>query len=187
MLPSSPMKPEPPHVDNIAQAVPAGAQPAVSRLQRIEDCLVGLLGVTALLVCLTNVMLRNLGSGHALSASDEIQVYLIVWAVFLSLGVVTASNRHIKADIFLNRFSPGLKRAASLFAVLLGLAFSMLMTYLGVQITVEAFEFGDVSSTSLRFPLWIYTAALPAGMALMSLRYALHLAKFIGQASGGEA
>lgn len=186
-MPSPSMNPEPSHTCDVAQAVPAGPQPVVSRLQRIEDCLVGLLGVAALLVCLANVMLRNLGSGHALSASDEIQVYLIVWAVFLSLGVVTASNRHIKADIFLNWFSPGVKRAASLFSVLLGLAFSMLMTYLGMQITIEAFEFGDVSSTSLRFPLWIYTAALPAGMALMSLRYAMQLTRHIWRAGGGEA
>ncbi|TKR56415.1 TRAP transporter small permease [Allopusillimonas ginsengisoli] len=187
-MPSNPENSEARPADGASQHADIDTSPpAVSWLQRIEDGLVGSLGIAALLVCLVNVVLRNVGEGHSLPASDEIQVYLIVWAIFLSLGVITANNRHIKADIFLNWFSPGLKRAALVLSAVLGLVFSMIMTYLGLQIALEAFEFGDMSSTSLRFPLWMYTAALPAGMALMSLRYALHVARLVGRPGGAHA
>ncbi len=162
-----------------------GAAPP-SALQRVEDFIVGLLGLLAVLVCLYNVVLRNTSSSHAITASDEIQVYLIVWAVFLSLGVITSQGRHIKADLVLNYLGSNLKQKAFLFTYLLGLLFSMLMSYLGVQITLEAYEFGDVSSTSLRFPLWIYTAALPVGMSLMSLRYLLLFFRCLRAESGQE-
>ena len=43
----------------------------------------------------------------------------------------------------------------------------------GVAITWQTYTYGDFSTTSLRFPLWIYGAALPVGALLMAVAYAV--------------
>lgn len=140
---------------------------------RLEEILVGGLALAALLVCSYNVFIRHFVPRLALEAADEIQVYLVIWAVFLALGLVTAADRHVRADLFVAMFPEKLRRALGIFGELLGLAFALLLLGTGVAITWQTYTYGDVSTTSLRFPLWIYGAALPVGALLMAVAYAV--------------
>ena len=140
---------------------------------RLEEILVGGLALLALLVCSYNVFIRHFVPRMALEAADEIQVYLVIWAVFLALGLVTAADRHVRADLFVAMFPEKLRRALGIFGELLGLAFALLLLGTGVAITWQTYSYGDVSTTSLRFPLWIYGAALPVGALLMAVAYAV--------------
>lgn len=140
---------------------------------RLEEVLVGGLGFLALLVCSYNVFMRYFAPHLALEAADEIQVYLVIWAVFLALGLVTAADRHVRADLFVAMFPAKLRRALGIFGELLGLAFALLLLGTGAAITWQTYTYGDVSTTSLRFPLWIYGAALPVGALLMAVAYAV--------------
>lgn len=138
---------------------------------RLEELLVGGLAFAALAVCSYNVFVRYFFPRLTLEAADEVQVYLVIWAVFLALGLVTAADRHVRADLFVAMFPAGFRRRVSMFGELLGLAFALLLLGYGSAITWQTWSFGDVSTTSLRFPLWIYTAALPAGALLMAVAY----------------
>lgn len=139
---------------------------------RLEELLVGGLALAALLICSYNVFVRYFVPRLTLEASDEVQVYLVIWAVFLALGLVTAADRHVRADLFVAMFAAGFRRRVSIFGELLGLAFALLLLGYGAAITWQTWSFGDVSTTSLRFPLWIYSAALPVGALLMAAAYA---------------
>jgi C4-dicarboxylate transporter DctQ subunit len=143
---------------------------------RFEEVLVGLLALMALALCSYNVFVRYFFPQFTLEMSDEVQVYLVIWGVFLALGLVTAADRHVRADLFVSMFPATFRKWLAVFSELLGLAFSLLLLGYGVAITWQAWSFGDVSTTSLRFPLWIFMAALPAGALLMSVRYALRFA-----------
>lgn len=144
-------------------------------LDRLDTIFVGGLGMTALLLASVNVVLRGTLPHLAIEWGDEVQVYLVVWAVCLSFSAVTARGRHIKADLFVDMMPPALRTALAVFGDMVGLVVSALLAYLACAVTYEAWDFGDVSSTTLRFPIWIYQAALPVGMALMALRYAIRL------------
>lgn len=139
---------------------------------RFEEVLVGGLALLALLVCSYNVFVRYFVPQFAVEAAEEVQVYLVIWAVFLALGLVTAADRHVRADLFVAMFAPRVRRAISVFGELLGLAFALMLLGTGVAITWQTYSYGDVSTTSLRFPLWIYGAALPVGALLMAAAYA---------------
>jgi C4-dicarboxylate transporter DctQ subunit len=138
---------------------------------RLEEVLVGGLAMLALLVCSYNVFVRYFFPNFAVEAAEEVQVYLVIWAVFLALGLVTVADRHVRADLFVAMFAPGFRRVITIFGELLGLAFALLLLGTGVAITWQTYSYGDVSTTSLRFPLWIYGAALPAGALLMAVAY----------------
>ena len=146
---------------------------------RIEEILVGGLALAALLVCSYNVFVRYFVPRLTLEASDEVQVYLVIWAVFLALGLVTAADRHVRADLFVAMFPPVFRRRVGIFGELLGLAFALLLLGYGAAITWQTWSYGDVSTTSLRFPLWIYSAALPVGGLLMAVAYAQRCLKSI--------
>lgn len=155
--------------------VPEAADETRGLLDRIDAILVGGLGLAALLLSSVNVILRTLQPHLAFEWGDEVQVYLVIWAVCLSFSAVTAKGRHIRADLFVDMMPPRLRTALAIFGDLLGLVVSLVLAYLAFLVTHEAWDFGDVSTTTLRFPIWIYQAALPVGMALMGLRYAIRL------------
>lgn len=144
-------------------------------LDRLDAILVGGLGMAALLLSSVNVILRAVQPHLAIEWGDEVQVYLVVWAVCLAFSAVTAKGRHIKADLFVEMMPPRLRLAVEAFGDALGLTVSLLLAYLAYRVTYEAWDFGDLSTTTLRFPIWIYQAALPVGMGLMALRYAIRL------------
>lgn len=154
-------------------------------LDRLDTILVGGFGALALLLATVNVVLRIFFPRSALEWGDEVQVYLVVWAVCLSFAAVTAADRHVKADLFVSMLSPRARRLAVVLADILGLLMSAALTWFGYLVAYDSWDFGDLSTTTLRFPLWIYYAALPVGAGLMTLRYAVRLV--LGRrAAGGE-
>jgi C4-dicarboxylate transporter DctQ subunit len=171
------------------QAAEAGAASAPRRslLDEVDALLVGGVAAASLVLATLNVLLRVFAPHHALEWGDEVQVYLVIWAVCLSFGAVTAADRHVKADLFVSMLSPRLRRSAVVLADALGLLMSALLAWYGFLVTYEAWEFGDLSTTTLRFPLWIYYAALPLGAGLMALRYAIRLVLGRRARAGTEA
>lgn len=164
--------------DALAQKAAAelhgGAAPR-SRLERLESVVVGGLAFLALALCSYNVFVRWFHPPLTLELSDEVQVYLVIWAVFLALGLVTAADRHVKADLFVSLFPRPVQRGLVVFGEVLGFLFALLLTGCGIAIAWDSYSFGDLSTTSLRFPLWIYVSALPVGALVMALAYAKRL------------
>lgn len=157
----------------------AGSGPS-GPLDRLDAILVGGFGLGALMLASVNVTLRSLAPQFAIEWVDEVQVYLIVWAVCISFSAITAANRHIRADLFVGMMPGGLQKSLGLFSDALGLFISAILAWFGFLVAYETWDFGDVSTTTLRFPLWIYAASLPFGMGLMALRYAIRLAQALG-------
>jgi len=151
---------------------PETSRPPATAWFRIQEVVVGGLASLALIVCTYNIFVRQFMPGLTLEMSDEVQVYLMIWAVLLALGLVTATDRHIKADLFVGLFPPTFRRRVAVFGEALGLAFSLMLLATGAMIAWQAWSYGDLSATNLRFPLWIYIAALPTGAFLMSVSYA---------------
>ena len=147
----------------------ASGEVAPTLYARIEAWVVGGLALGAL-ACAPITSSCAVFFRRQRSTRRRSQVYLIVWSVFLALGLVTAADRHVKADLFVNLFPARLRHGVNVFSDLLGLAFSLLLVWYGTAITWQAWSFGDLSTTSLRFPLWIFMAALPTGALLMSVR-----------------
>lgn len=156
---------------------------AVPPSHPLETFFVGGLAFLALVLCSYNVLARLFFPQHLLDFVEEFQVYMVIWAVFLSLGTLTMMDRHVKSDFFVNMFSPPLKIAVAWLADILGLIFSVAIAYYGFEVAYQAHEYGDVSTTMLRTPLWIYFAALPAGGVVMGIAYIIRIKRKL--VSGG--
>jgi TRAP-type C4-dicarboxylate transport system permease small subunit len=88
---------------------------------------------------------------------------------------VTLLDRHVKSVFFINMFPPKLKHGVEVLADVLGLIFCIFALYFGSAVAYQAWDFGDVSTTMLRIPLWIYFAAFPGGALVMGLAYIVRL------------
>lgn len=145
----------------------------------LESMVVGGLAFTALALCSYNVIARLFATDMILDFVEEFQVYMMIWAVFLSLGTLTLMDQHVKSDFFVNMFPPKMKTTVGWFSDILGVIFSAVIVYYGYQVSYQAYDFGDVSTTMLRTPLWIYFSALPAGGLVMGLAYIVRLSRKI--------
>ena len=142
---------------------------------RVEQTLAGLLGLAALILALWQVVSRYLAPQAAISCAEEAIVYLLIWAIMIVSSQLVRIDGHVRPDLVLN-IAPGwLKRWMEVFNSIAAIIFCAALVWYGGQIVATALVIDERSASDLRFPMWIYYAALPAGGALMLARYLIRL------------
>ena len=137
----------------------------------VEDVAVGTILLAATYILFQGVILRYVFN-FAFSWTEEVVRYSIVWLVFLGGSIAARRGGHIAMDIAVVY----LPMRAKLF--LLGVAsavsggFTLIMTYYGFALTRSIWDYGQVSPAAM-IPMAIPFAAIPAGCALMSVRFIL--------------
>jgi C4-dicarboxylate transporter DctQ subunit len=142
---------------------------------RVEQTLAGLLGLAALILALWQVVSRYLAPQAAISCAEEVIVYLVIWAIMIVSSQLVRSDSHVRPDLVLNIAPAWLKRWMEVFNSVAAIIFCAALVWYGLQIVATALLIDERSASDLRFPMWIYYAALPAGGALMLTRYLIRL------------
>ncbi|MGH8669339.1 MAG: TRAP transporter small permease [Burkholderiales bacterium] len=145
-------------------------------LRRLERGLLAALMILMAMAYAFNVAVRELAPRQAASFAwiEEACLFALAWAVFLGLGLALEGGRHIAMTSLLARFAPALRRSTRLAIDLTGLAFSLYVAKLSLDITLFVMRSGQTSPTLDVSMAWLY-AAMPAGFVLLALRYALEL------------
>ena len=145
---------------------------------RIEETLVGLLGLIALVIGLLQVIGRYFDPARAISYAEEVIVYLIIWAIMIVSSQLVRRDGHVRPDLVLRLLSPRYLRIVEIFNCLVAVVFCGALVWYGWQIVDTSLLIDETSSTDLQFPMWIYYLALPVGSALMLVRYLMRLVRF---------
>jgi TRAP-type C4-dicarboxylate transport system permease small subunit len=126
-----------------------------------------------------NVIVREITPQYAslFAWIDEASRILMVWVVFLSIGIAFDRRRHIAMTTFINSFSNKNFLYFGKIIDLLGFVFSLYCIWLGFKITIFVFNSGQVSPT-LNIPMFILYVAPTLGFLLISIRYALSFLNF---------
>ena len=126
-----------------------------------------------------NVIVREITPQYAslFAWIDEASRILMVWVVFLSIGIAFDRGRHIAMTTFINSFSNKNFLYFGKIIDLLGFVFSLYCILLGFKITIFVFNSGQVSPT-LNIPMFILYVAPTLGFLLISIRYALSFLNF---------
>jgi C4-dicarboxylate transporter DctQ subunit len=146
-------------------------------LRRLERAAVAALMILMSLAYALNVGVRELAPAQAARFAwiEEACLYALAWMVFLGLGLALERGRHIAMTSLLERLAPRLRRSLRLAIDVTGLAFSLYVAKLSLDITLLVLRSGQASPTLELSTAWLY-GAMPAGFALLALRYALELA-----------
>jgi C4-dicarboxylate transporter, DctQ subunit len=141
----------------------------------LEKAIVGVLGLAALTFGVVQVIGRYLTPHHAIAFAEEVIVYLVVWAIMITSSQLVRRDGHVKSDLVLRLLSSNQQRWLEIFNCVAALVFVLGLFWYGLQIVDTALLLDERSSSDLQFPTWLYYAALPAGGALMAIRYAIRL------------
>jgi C4-dicarboxylate transporter DctQ subunit len=149
---------------------------ALELLRRLERAAVAALMILMSAFYAFNVAVRELASSYAAKFAwiEEACLYALAWVVFLGLGLALERGRQIAMTSLLERFARDLRRPIKLAIDLTGLAFSLYVAKLSMDITLMVVKSGQTSPTLDLSTGWLY-AAMPVGFVLLGLRYALEL------------
>jgi len=145
-------------------------------LRRLEGAAVAALMIVMSVLYAVNVGVRELASSYAVKFAwiEEACLYALAWLVFLGLGLALEQRRQIAMTSLLERLARGVRRPIKLAIDLTGLAFSLYIAKLSLDITLLVARSGQASPTLDISTGWLY-AAMPVGFVLLGLRYALEL------------
>jgi C4-dicarboxylate transporter, DctQ subunit len=123
-----------------------------------------------------NVAVRELAPTQAARFAwiEEACLFALAWVVFLGLGLALERGRHIAMTSLIERLARRTRRGIKLAIDLVGLVFSLYIAKLALDITLLVVRSGQSSPTLDVSMGWLY-AAMPAGFALLALRYLLEL------------
>ena len=149
---------------------------ALRLLAHLEQVLLATIIIVMVVLFSGSVLVRELSTelSRRIDWVDEATRYLMVWLVFLGLGLALARGKHIAMSSYLNRF-PEMSRGIVRKAIdVIGLLFCLYIVWFGIDITRLVFESGQRSPT-LGVSNAILYLSLPVGFALLALRYAASL------------
>ncbi len=148
--------------------------PALALLRRLEAALLGALMLGMSFLYTLNVLVREAAPAYAsrIAWIDEVCLFGLAWVVFFGLGITLERGRHIGMSALLRRLAPRTRRGVKLAVDLAGLGFSLYIAHVCFTVTLLVLRTGQVSPTLGVSMSWLY-GPMPAGFALLALRYAL--------------
>lgn len=152
-------------------------QAFTDRLSRVEFRLIGVFAGLALalefLVMSTRYLLPDLPFGWA----EQLVIYLLTWALWLSASQLVERQEHIYNDLVLDRLSDRPSRGLKLIISTIGLVFCIALCWGSLKVVQFAWITGETSEGSTPIPLTWYYSSMAVGTLLMSGKYLLIVMK----------
>ncbi len=161
--------------------LPAGSGPlarlsrALSGLNNLIMALAGVAAIAASLVLSYSVVVRYLF--HAPTYwQDEMAVFLLVGATFLTAAFVQERRGHVGIEAFAELLSPAANRIRLVLVDVFSFLFCAFFAWKSWTLFHEAWVDGQVTSSTWAPPLWIPYVLMALGMSLLALQIALQIA-----------
>lgn len=102
----------------------------------------------------------------ALSWSEELTRYLLIWSTFLGGSIVYKRGGHISVTILQERFPAGVQKFLKILVHLICIAFCLIAVIYGFRyLPMQRTQL----SAALRLPMWYMYLSIPVGCAIMLL------------------
>ncbi len=103
--------------------------------------------------------------------SQEISLYIFIWAMLGSAGYTLAADKHIAIDFITTKLSPRMQYVTGIAAALAGTIFSAIISWQAWEMLEKTLRFGRLSPTPLAIPLWLVHSSVLVGFGLLTLQY----------------
>lgn len=111
----------------------------------------------------------------------DVSTILQIWVVYIGMAYVMHHRSLIRITAFVRLFSPFWRKMADAFAMLVIIAFSVVMTWQSAQVVIESIERGRKAATMIETPMWIPEIAIPIGFILLAAQALAELARIPGR------
>lgn len=100
--------------------------------------------------------------------ATELGKYLFIWLCLIGISAAAKDNQHIRISFIVEKL-PINPKYSWLLSQIIFLACSILFMYVGIRLTLMHFVMKK-SVIGFDFPMFVFSAALPAGFFLTSIR-----------------
>jgi TRAP-type C4-dicarboxylate transport system permease small subunit len=156
--------------------------PIIRQLLKICQMMSAAVLIVVLIIDFVGVVLRY-GFNYAFQWSEEVQVFGLIWIVFLSVGILAYKDEHLTTDVIKNYLTVSIKRFLTVFKLLIIWVTSFLMIVGGVKVVINSFHISQVSTGS-NFPMWLMYSAPAVGYCLGGLGYIKSLRDLLKTVAG---
>ena len=167
--------------------MPAG-RPAASAWSICDRATKTLVDICLILACAILVLMTVLGSadviktfifGRPVPLVRELSEVLLAVVIFMSLAIVAREERHVKVDLFVQHFGPGLRRWLRVLALAISAAVVALLAVQSAELATASVTEDERAMASVRFPVWPAKVAVAIGLAVTVLEYVRLLCRAI--------
>jgi TRAP-type transport system small permease protein len=163
----------------------------VTFLDRLCDVLVAavrwvcIVLAAAIFVIVIAAVIARYGFGQAVSWTEEVPRYLLIWVSFLGAAACVLRREHVGFDVLLNALPDKARRAMSVAISLMMFAFGVVMLRYGIDF-VRDFG-GDLMETIPFRNYWYYPAMPVSGFLMMVFALKLVADELTGRTPRGDA
>ena len=147
---------------------------ALALVNRLVVILAALALVTAGVVLTHEAVVRYVFR-HPADWQDEMAVFLLVGATFLSAAWVQARRGHVAIDAVAELLPPAVERVRRFLADIASFGFCAFFAWKSWTLLHEAWEDGMVTQSAWAPPLWIPYSFMALGMTLLALQILLQI------------
>lgn len=113
--------------------------------------------------------------------ADELGKYFFVWLCSIGISAAARDNQHVRLTFIASKL-PVSRKAVRLTSQTLFLTFAIFYFYWSLQLTWMHYSM-EKSVMGFRFPMYLFTAALPLGFGLTSIRLVQDIVSIITTSS----
>ncbi|MFZ7120271.1 MAG: TRAP transporter small permease [Eubacteriaceae bacterium] len=132
---------------------------------RLQRYLCIFLIIFLVLVVFSSILARFIVFGVVFS--EELGKYIYIWLAMMGIAVAAKDKAHIRVDFFANKI-PINKDLLYIFSLVCFLIVTGFFSYLGLKNTIFHYQMG-FTTAGFTFPVFVFTAAMPVGLAVASL------------------
>ncbi len=133
------------------------------------------IAAAAMIVISVLVVVQMVWVRYVMQASSiwqtEFVTYLLVAATFIGSPYVLLTRGHVNVDLLPIYLTHRWRLVLAIFAIVLSLAFCLLIAWYGYKFWYEAWDNNWHSDTIWEVRLWIPYLAMPIGFGILSLQY----------------
>ncbi|MGB4115867.1 MAG: TRAP transporter small permease [Polaromonas sp.] len=125
--------------------------------------------VLLLVMVLLSIVGRELG--FYVRGTDSYAGYFMAAAGFLALAHTLKKGEHIRVTLLINAAKGRFKKAIDVWALAAAVALSALFAYYSVKLSINSFQFNDISTGNDATPLWIPQIAMGVGAVILLIAF----------------
>lgn len=97
--------------------------------------------------------------------------FFLAASSFLALAYTLRAGAHIRVNLLIRHLSERRRRWLELWCVVTGAGVSAFFALYALRLTLESFEFGDLSPGMVAVPLWIPQSVMTMGLVILAIAF----------------
>ncbi len=103
--------------------------------------------------------------------AQEIAIYLYMWTMLAAASYTLQSGKHINVDLVIVHLPARARALAEIATSAIGAVFCAVVAVQAYEMIAVTVQFGKVTATPLRVPMWIPQSALLIGFLLLTFQF----------------